>query len=202
MSDYGDLKIHMPMRSINVTPLNSVCFVQSPLKKCAVHSSLLKKPSLTWHIWKCCNRDISHSCKTYRRSYSSKTKVPPTSTVRFVSTWTQCYQDVGQGVRLEMTNHWCYGPRGPLILRPVIFSLGICQRPGIRHNFATWPRWPIGTDHCRSEKYRRTHVDTCGKNLNIVSMCAVSPVGAQIEHLYLSKKIFSVFLLLWTIPLR
>jgi hypothetical protein len=31
-------------------------------------------------LWLC------HSCKTYRHSYSSKTEVPPTSTVRFVST--------------------------------------------------------------------------------------------------------------------
>jgi hypothetical protein len=29
----------------------SVCFVQSPVKKCTVHSSLLKKPILAWHIW-------------------------------------------------------------------------------------------------------------------------------------------------------
>jgi len=27
----------------------------------------------------------------------------------------------GRWLRLEMTNHWCYGPQGPLTLRPVIF---------------------------------------------------------------------------------
>ena len=49
----------------------------------------------------------------------------------------------------------------------------------IRPTIATWPRWPKGTDNCSSEEYRCTHVDACvcvcGKNLNIVSMCAVSP---------------------------
>jgi hypothetical protein len=69
--------------------------VQSPVKKWTVHSSLLKKPLLAWHIWTCCTCSISHSCKTYRRSYSNKTEFPPTSTVRFVSTWPQCYPDVG-----------------------------------------------------------------------------------------------------------
>ena len=42
----GDLKTHMPMWSINVTLLKPMCFVQSPVKKCMVHSSLLKKPLL------------------------------------------------------------------------------------------------------------------------------------------------------------
>jgi len=37
---------HMPMWSINVTLLKSMCFVQSPVKKYTVHSSLLKKPLL------------------------------------------------------------------------------------------------------------------------------------------------------------
>jgi hypothetical protein len=26
---------------------------------------------------------------------------------------------------------------------------------------ATWPRWPLGTDHCSNEEYLCTHVDTC-----------------------------------------
>jgi len=34
------------MWSISVTLLKSLCFVQSPAKKCMVHSSLLKKPLL------------------------------------------------------------------------------------------------------------------------------------------------------------
>ena len=63
-----------------------MCFMQSPVKKCTVHSSLLKEPLLAWNIWTCCNCGISHSCKAYRHSYSSKTEVPPTSTMRFVST--------------------------------------------------------------------------------------------------------------------
>ena len=82
------------MWSINMTLLQSMCFVQSQVKKCTVHS-LLKKPLLAWPIWTCCSCCISHSCKTYWRSYASKVEVPPTSTVRFVSTWTQCYQDIG-----------------------------------------------------------------------------------------------------------
>jgi hypothetical protein len=41
------------------------------------------------------------------------------------------------------------------------FSLGICQRPGIRPTIATWPRWPKGTDHCSIEEYRYTHIDAC-----------------------------------------
>jgi hypothetical protein len=57
-------------------------------------------------------------------------EVPPTSTVMFDTTWTECYQDVGQGVRLEMTNPWCYGPRGPLILRPVIFFFRDMSKTG------------------------------------------------------------------------
>ena len=31
----------------------------------------------------------------------------------------------------------------------------------IRPTIATWPRWPKGTDHCSSEEYRCTYVDTC-----------------------------------------
>jgi hypothetical protein len=34
MSEYEDLKTHMPMWSINVILLKSACFVQSPVKKC------------------------------------------------------------------------------------------------------------------------------------------------------------------------
>jgi hypothetical protein len=41
------------------------------------------------------------------------------------------------------------------------FSLGKCQKPGIRPTIATWPRWPKGRDNCNSEEYRCTHVDAC-----------------------------------------
>ena len=54
-SEYGDLKTHMPMWSINVTLLRS-CFLQSPVKKCTIHSSLLRKLLLAWHIWTFCKR--------------------------------------------------------------------------------------------------------------------------------------------------
>jgi hypothetical protein len=36
LSEYGDLKTHMPMWGINVTVLNSMCIVQFPVKKCTV----------------------------------------------------------------------------------------------------------------------------------------------------------------------
>jgi hypothetical protein len=46
-----------------------------------------------------------------------------------------------------------------------------------RPTFVTWPRWLKGTDYWNSEEYRYTHVDACvADNLNIVSMCAVSPL--------------------------
>ena len=62
--EYGDLKTHMLMWSIDVTLLKSMCFVRSPVKKFTVHSSLLKKPSLAWHVWTCCNCGQCHSYKT------------------------------------------------------------------------------------------------------------------------------------------
>jgi len=140
----------------------------------------------------------------YRDSHSSKTEVPPISTVRFVSIWTQCYQEVGYGVRLEMINYCCSGPRGPLTLRPVIFSLGICQRPHIRPSIATWPRWPKGTDHCSNEEYRCTHVDACVARTWISNQCVpcLPPVVHTSNISSCQKKTFSVFLWLWKIPLR
>jgi len=51
--------------------------------------------------------------------------------------------------------------------------------------------------------HTRQHGDVCGKNLNILSMCAVSPVVHTSNiSLCQKKKLFSVFLCLWTIPLR
>jgi hypothetical protein len=54
--------------------------------------------------------------------------------------------------------------------------------PTLPHDLTT----AVGTDHCCSEEYRCTHVDVCGKNLNIVSICVNR--GTHIEHLQLSKK--------------
>ena len=42
----------------------------------------------------------------------------------------------------------------------------------------------------------------CGKNLNIISMCDVSPVVHTSNMSSCQKRTFSVFLWLWTIPLR
>jgi hypothetical protein len=126
-----------------------VCFVQSTVKKCTVHFSLLKKPLLAWHIM-------------YRRPYSSKTEVPPTSTVRFVSTWTQCYQDewIGRSSGNDQPL-LLWPPRSPDIMPCDFFCLGICRRPGIRPTIATWAHWPTCTDHCSGEEYRCTDVDAC-----------------------------------------
>jgi hypothetical protein len=49
----------------------------------------------------------------------------------------------------------------------------------------------VGADHCSSEEYRCTHVDVCGKNLNIVSMCGVSPVAYTSNISSCQKKNFS-----------
>jgi len=38
MSEYGDLKTHMLMWSINVTVLKSMRFVQYRFNKCTIHS--------------------------------------------------------------------------------------------------------------------------------------------------------------------
>ena len=63
------------------------------------------------------------------------------------------------------------------------FSLGICQRLGIRPTIATWPRWPTGTDHCSGEDYRCTYVDARVLRTWIsYHVCRVTR-GAHIEHL-------------------
>ena len=159
-----------------------MCFVQSPVKNCTVHSSSLKKPLMAWHIWTCCNCDKCHSFKTYQRSYYSKTEVPPTSSVRLFSTWTQCDQDAGQGVHLEILNQWRFDPRGPLTLRPVIFFFGDMSKTGIRPIIATWLRWPKGTDHCSSEENQCTHVDVCESRTWTTCRHVVDTHGAHIEH--------------------
>jgi hypothetical protein len=45
--------------------------------------------------------------------------------------------------------------------------------------FKFLPHMPKGTDHCSSEEHRCNPIDAGGKNVNIVSICAVSPI----EHL-------------------
>jgi len=85
------------------------------------------------------------------------------------------------------------------------FSLGICQRSGIRPTIATWPRWPKGTDHCSSEEYRCTHVDACVARTWISYRCVpCHPWCTHRTSVVVKKKknLFSVFLSLWTIPLR
>jgi len=74
-----------------------------------------------------------------------------------------------------MTNHWCYGTRGHLILILWIF-LRICQWPvlvtSLPRDFTdrmhgSLQQWRISLDSRRR---------VCGKKLNIVPMCTVSPV--------------------------
>jgi hypothetical protein len=74
----------------------------------------------------------------------------------------------------------------------------------IRPTIATWPRWPKCTDHCTSEEYRCTHVDACVARTWISYRCV--PCHPRCTHrtslVVKKKKPFSVFLWLWTIPLR
>jgi hypothetical protein len=51
------------------------------------------------------------------------------------------------------------------LLCNVHFVQSIC--PAI----ATWPRWPKGTDHCNSEEYWCTHLDTCVARTWILYQC-------------------------------
>ena len=66
-----------------------------------------------------------------------------------------------------------------------------------------WPRWPKGTDHCSSEEYRCAHVDACVARTWISYRCVpCHPWCTHRTSLVVKKKSFSVFLWLWTIPLR
>jgi hypothetical protein len=47
------------------------------------------------------------------------------------------------------------------------------------------------TDYCSNKECRCTHVDACGKNLNIVSTCAVSPLVHASNNSSCQKKKFS-----------
>jgi len=83
------------------------------------------------------------------------------------------------------------------------FSLGICQRPGIRPTIATWLRWTKNADHCSSEEYRCTHVDACVARIWILYRCVpCHPWCIHRTSLVVIKETFSVFLWLWTIPLK
>jgi hypothetical protein len=60
---------------------------------------------------------------------------------------------------------------------------------------------PLGTDHCSSEEYRCTHVDACVARTRMSYRCV--PCHPWCTHrTSLVVKKFSVFLWLWTIPLR
>jgi len=76
-------------------------------------------------------------------------------------------------------------------------------RLGIRPTIATWPRWPKSMDHCSSEEYWCTHVDACLARTWISYRCMpCHPWCTHRTSLVVKKKTFSVFLWLWTIPLR
>ena len=184
MWEYGDLKTRIPMWSVNVTLLKSMCLVQSPVKKCMVHSSLLKKPLLAWHL------DMLQLWPM------PQLQNIPTFISQQDGSPAHFHCEVRQYLNAVLPERWIGRASGndqPLMLwpqrspdiNPVIFSLEICQRPCIRPTIATWPK---GTDPCSSEEYRCTHVDTCGKNLNIVSMCAVSPWCTHRTYVVVKKK--------------
>jgi len=73
----------------------------------------------------------------------------------------------------------------------------------IRPTIATWLRWPKGTDHYSSEEYRCTHVDACMAR-TWISYRGVPchPWCTHRTSLVVKKKTFSVFVWLWTIPLK
>jgi hypothetical protein len=68
---------------------------------------------------------------------------------------------------------------------------------------ATWPRWPKATDHCSSEEYRCHHVDARVTRTWISYRCV--PCHPRCTHrtsIVVKKNLFSVFLWLWTIPIK
>jgi len=100
-------------------------FVHFPVKRCTVHSSLLKKPLLTWHIWTCCNCGKYHSCKMYLLSYSSRplplwdSSVPEHSFTRTLDRTCVWKWPTTDALAPEVSWHYALW----------FFSLGICQRP-------------------------------------------------------------------------
>jgi len=204
MSEYGDLKTHMPVWSINVTLLKSMCYVQSPVKKFTVPSSLLNKPLLAWHIWTCfatvANATVAKHTDVHiparRKSRplplrgSSVPEHSVTMTLDRAGVWKWTTTDV---MIPEVPWHYALW----------FFSLGLCQRPGIR---PTWPHWPKGTDHCSREEYRCTHADACVARTWLSYRCV--PCHPWFTHRTSlvapppKKKTNPVFPWLWAIPLR
>ena len=90
-------------------------------------------------------------------------------------------------------NHCCYGPEVPWHYVLWFFSLGMCQRPGIRPTIATWPRWPKGTDHCNSEEYWCTHVDACVARTWISYRCVLCHTWCTHRTSLGAKKLFQFF---------
>ena len=93
-----------------------------------------------------------------------------------------------------MTNHFCYGPRGPLVLRPVIFFLWgyVKDRvfvPPLLRDLADQRHGSLQQWRISMHPYWRL----CGKNLNVVSMCAVSPVVHMSNVSSCQKKDFFSF---------
>jgi hypothetical protein len=61
---------------------------------------------------------------------------------------------------------------------------------------------PSGTDHYSSEAYRWTHVDACVARTWISYLCVPCQPWCTHQTILIIKKTFSVFLWLWTFPLR
>jgi hypothetical protein len=61
---------------------------------------------------------------------------------------------------------------------------------------------PLGTDQCSSEEYRCTHVDACVARTWISYRCVLCDPWCTHRTPLVVKKTVSVFLWVWTIPLR
>jgi hypothetical protein len=67
----------------------------------------------------------------------------------------------------------------------------------------TSPHWPKGMDHCSSEEYWCANVKACVARTWISYRCVLyHPWCTHWTYLVVKKNFFSVFLWLWTIPLR
>ena len=202
MSEYGDLKTHVSMWSINMTLQNQcvLCNLQSK----SVWSTLLCWRNRYWH-------DISWHVATVANTTVAKhtdIHIPARWKSRPLPLWGSSVPEHSVTRTLDRECVWKWpttdamAPEVPWHYDLWFFSLGICQRPGIRPTIATWPRLPKGMDHCRSEEYRCTHVDVCVTRTWILYRCVPCHPWCTHRTSLVVKKTFSVFLWLWTIPLR
>ena len=88
-------------------------------------------------------------------------------------------------------------------ITPCVFFFGDMSQTGYSYHHFHVTSQTKGTDHCSSEEYRCTHVDACVARTWISYRCVLChPWCKHRTSLVVIKKTFSVFLWLWTIPLR